>query len=283
MKNLESGLALHVTQDVTTIAKVFKLTLRNGETMGFTSFDQDIVFSEETNVIYKAGSGMTPTAISSSSKFNVDNLDVEGFLEDDRITESDLKYGKYDYASVVIGELNWADKPYSWTKVDKSRKGKIGEIKIEGGKFVAEIRGLAQNLQNKIGPLYQTTCRADLFDNKCKVNSLAFKSSGYVSDVVGNIAIYTFIDKEIGYFDGGKITFLTGLNSTLTYEVKSWDGVKIELQIPANYIINISDTFEVFRGCNKTIKGCQDDFGNAVNFRGEPYIPITSQILNNNL
>jgi len=273
-------LSTHYLQEITTLAQVFKLVLRNGEVMGFTSFDQDIIFEDEPLVTYKAFSGMTPTAISSSSQFNVDNLDVEGFLEDERITEADLKYGKYDYAKVVIGELNWADLPYNWSKVNIKRKGKIGEIKIEGGKFIAEIRGLTQSLQSNIGSLFQTTCRANLFDGKCQVDSTAYKSFGSVTSITDNILIYTTLDRAAAYFDNGVIKFTSGLNNTLSYEVKTWDGTKLELQIPANYKINVADTFEIVRGCDKTIKTCQDVFGNAVNFRGEPYIPITSQIIN---
>lgn len=280
MKVIPIQLLNHYKQEVTTLAQVFKLTLRNGEVMGFTSFDKDIVFSEEPNLIYKAFSGMTPTAVNSSSAFNVDGLEVQGFLEDSRITESDLKYGKYDYADVLIGELNWADTPYSWSKVNIKRKGKLGEARIEGGKFIVEIRGLTQQLQNKIGFLSQSSCRANLGDSKCGVNLSSFKENSLVTDIDENIYIYTTLINVSQYFNGGKITFTSGLNKGLSYEVKSWDGLKLELQIPANYKINIGDTFEVFVGCDKSIKTCQDRFGNAVNFRGEPFIPVTSILVN---
>ena len=280
MKTIPINLLNHYKQEVTTLAQVFKLTLRNGEVMGFTSFDKDIVFTEEPQLIYKAFSGMTPSAVNSSSNFSVGGLDVEGFLEDSRITESDLKYGKYDYADVIIGELNWNDLPYSWSKVNIKRKGKLGEVRIEGGKFIGEIRGLTQSLQNKIGSIYQTTCRANLGDSKCGVNLNSFKEISTVTDIVDNIYIYTTLTNTNGYFNGGKITFTSGLNNGLSYEIKSWDGIKIELQIPANYKINLGDSFTVFVGCDKSITTCQDRFGNAINFRGEPFIPITSTLVN---
>ena len=280
MKNLPIDLKNDYLLKETTLAQTFKLTLRNGEVFGFTSFNEDVVFAEEPTVIYKAFSGMTPSAITSSAAFNVDNLDVEGFLEDDRITESDLKQGKYDYAKVLICEFNWKNKPYSLAKVSKERKGLLGEVKIIGGKFVAEIRGLQQNLQNKINELYQTPCSADLGDSKCKVNLTSFKESGVVGSVTNNITIYATLTQLAGYYDLGKITFTSGLNNGLSYEVKTWNGLAVELELPANYKIEPTDTFEIVVGCNKTIKTCQDVFLNSTNFRGFPYIPITSQIVN---
>jgi len=278
MKQIPVDLLNHYLQEETTLAQIFKLTLKNGEVMGFTSFDKDILMDD--GVIYKAFSGMTPSAISSTSQFNVDNLDIEGFVEDDRITEADLKYGKYDYADVVIAELNWADTPYSWDKVNIKRIGKLGEVKIQDGKFIAEIRGLQQQLANRVGVLYQTTCRARFGDNRCGVNANDFSELSSVDNIDGNIRIYTTLTADNGYYNGGSIQFTSGLNTGLIYEVKSYWGNMVDLQIPANYLIAVGDTFKIIRGCNKTIRVCNDVFNNAANFRAEPYIPISGEIIN---
>lgn len=266
---------------VTQLCQVMKLTLKDGTVMGFTSFDQDIILQEEPTVIYKALTGMTPTAVSSSSAFNVDNLDIEGFLSDERITESDIKAGRYDYADIVISEMSWKDKPYSLFKLNIKRFGKLGEIRVEGGKFIAEIRGLMQYLQNNIGELYQTSCRAYLGDSKCGVDLIPFTFDSSVLTVESNRSITCNLNNDTGYFDGGKITFLTGLNINLTLEVKSWNLATqtIEFQLPTNYTINIGDTFRVVKGCDGLIKTCQDVFGNAKRFRGEPYIPQTEALV----
>ncbi len=278
MKNIYPALLNHYKQEETTLAQIFKLTLRNGEVMGFTSFDEDILMDD--GVVYKAFSGMTPSAVSSTSQFNVDNLSVEGFLEDDRITEADLKYGKYDYADVIIAELNWNDEPYDWSKTNIKRVGKLGEVKIQDGKFSAEIRGLQQELANKVGVLYQTTCRARFGDNRCGVNTDNYSELSSVDTITNNLRITANLTAANGYYNGGSILFTSGLNTGLVYEVKSTWGNIIDLQIPANYVIAVGDTFKIVRGCNKTIKTCQDIFGNAVNFRGEPYIPSDGEVIN---
>lgn len=280
MKTIPLSLINHKKQANTTLTQIFKLTLRNGTVLGFTSFDQDIVLEDEPNVIYSANSGMTASALSSSSKFNVDNMDVEGFLENEKITESDLKSGKYDYADIIIGELNWNDKPYNWSKVD-FKTSNLGEVKIEGGKFIAEVRGLMQHYQTNTGPMFQATCRAEFCDSKCKLNIVNYTYQSFVSSVTNNKIINCNLNKAENTFSKGRIMFTSGLNNDLTLDVKYSNGGMIELMLPANYTINMNDTFDIIEGCNGVIENCQDRFGNAINFRGEPFIPLTSQLMNN--
>ena len=283
MKQIYAPLLAHYKTDSLTIAQCFKLSLRDGSILGFTSFDRDIRLQNEPLVVYKAFGGMTPSAIDSSSAFNVDNLDVDGYIEDGRITESDIKNGKYDYADVEIFEINWADLPYDISKVNNKRSGKLGEITVEKSKFVAEIRGLMQNLQSVQGILYQATCRANLGDVKCGVNIIPFTFTGAISSVSFNrVLTIPILTQTDGYFNNGKLVFTNGLNINTVAEVKSWTLAtkEMQIQLPANYLINTGDTVSVTRGCNKLIKTCDQSFSNAVNFRGEPYIPQIETLIN---
>jgi uncharacterized phage protein (TIGR02218 family) len=277
--------------DVVPITTVVRLILRTGEVMGFTSFDQDINFDDEPNITYKAFSGINnPTAVSTTNAFNVDNLDTEGFLDDETITESDIQAGRYDYADIEFGELDWTDKPYSWSKVRNKRTGKLGEINVDGYKFKAEIRGLMVYLQGNIGDLYQPGCRASFGDSKCFYKGSIwnqptqtidkFQSTGTVTAVSLNKYITCNLTNPTGVFNNGKITFLTGLNQTLSFEIKKWDlATKVlEIQLPANYLISPDDTFQALYGCDGTIDQCEK-YGNARNFRGEPFIPQNSDIV----
>lgn len=51
--------------------------------------------------------GFTPTAVDTSDSLSVDNLDVDGVLCSDRITEDELAGGVYDFARVTIYLVNW--------------------------------------------------------------------------------------------------------------------------------------------------------------------------------
>lgn len=163
MKTLSSELAQHLAGAVTTLAHCWRVQRRDGGVLGFTSHDRDIVFD---GVTYVAGGGMTPTAIDSSADLAVDNLDVEGYLEDARISERDLAAGRYDGAEVEIFLVNWADLSQGRLMV---KRGHIGEVRLEDGRFVAELRGLTQRLQQTVGAVYAPECAADLADARCGV------------------------------------------------------------------------------------------------------------------
>lgn len=263
------------------LATIVKFTLRDGTKMGFTSFNKDIVMSEEPDLTYFAFSGVTPSAISSTDQFNVDNMEIDGFLDSEAITEADLKAGRYDYADVVFAELDWGIKPYTWQKVHIKRVGKLGEVSLDGLKFKAEVRGLTQYLQTNIGDRYQPTCRAIFGDSKCKLDITPYQSIGTVTGISQNRVIQCNLLNDTGIFNEGKLVFTSGLNTGIPSEIKSWDSSSktLEIQLSANYQISIGDTFIAIYGCDGVHTTCRR-FNNIKNFRGEPYIPLNADLVN---
>lgn len=78
---------------------------------------------------------------------------------------------------------------------------------------------------------------------------------------------------EYGYFDFGEITFTSGLNNGLTFEVKSYVPGQITLYLPLPYLAAIGDTYSIVAGCDKTLATCRDRFDNLANNRSEPFVP----------
>jgi hypothetical protein len=77
-----------------------------------------------------------------------------------------------------------------------------------------------------------------------------------------------------GYFDFGKITWLTGNNAGVQSDVLAWDGTDLlDLLLPTGLAIQVGDTFTITPGCDKRIATCFAKFNNVVNFRGEPFVP----------
>lgn len=79
----------------------------------------------------------------------------------------------------------------------------------------------------------------------------------------------------------GKIVWLSGNNAGKTSFIRVWDNttkiVKLYDALPAT--IQVGDKFVFSRGCDKTIDRCADTFGNAHNFRGEPYLPGPAKVI----
>lgn len=269
MKTISNELAAHIAGGVTTIATCWKLTRRDGVVSGFADLDADIVFEYLT---YKAASGFTPSAVQNSSGFAVDNLDIEGMLSAENITEADIMAGLYDFAEIEIFKVNYKD--ISQGKLNL-RRGWLGEVSLAKNQFIAEVRGLVQLLSQTIGELYSPSCRATFADSRCKINSASHTVSGTVTTVVSNREFFdTSRTEESGIYNFGKITFLSGANSGISIEVKEFfSGGKIIMVLPFPYNIVIGDSYKMSEGCDKTLKTCSARFNNVLNFRGEPHVP----------
>lgn len=282
MKTISSALASHISGEVTTLATCWKLTPRARPALGFTDHDRDLVFEGLT---YSASTGFTPSAISAAASLAVDNLEVEGMLQAGALTEAEIMAGVYDFAEIEVFMVNYNDLSQGSLKL---RRGWLGEVSCTRGRFVAEVRGLAQGLSQTLGELYGPACRARFGDSRCKVNPAAHTVTGGVDGVDAANPRQIFADaarlEATAHFTGGAVTFTDGDNAGLSMEVKEHRlnaaiGGVFTLALPLPYPIAAGDAYSLVAGCDKTLATCAGRFGNAVNFRGEPHIPGLDRLL----
>lgn len=274
MKNIDPDLQLHLDGTTTTLCTCWHVTREDGVEYGFTDHDKDITVDA---LLYKAATGFTATSVESKADFSVDNMDLEGMLSSLEISETDILNGRYDYAEVEIFMVNYED--LSQGKIYLKR-GRMGEVKVNSSQFVAELRGLSQHLQNKIGRIYSSSCDALLGDSRCTKALGSFTFSASITSVTDRqIFKASSLTQAAGYFTGGVVTFTSGLNNGLKMEVKEFEGTKVTLALPVPYQIAVSDTISIVAGCDKTAATCAAKFSNLVNFRGFPDIPGTDAIM----
>jgi uncharacterized phage protein (TIGR02218 family) len=264
----------HLAGEVTSLAVCWKLTLVGGTVMGFTDHTSDLTI---TSQLYKAATGFSPTSVETKDKFSVDNLDVAGILDAAAITEADIMAGKYDFAEIEIFMVNVTDLTQGTVT---HRRGWLGEVSLKNGQFVAEVRGLAQKLQQNIVELYSPTCRAVFGDGRCKANLASYTVGGTVNTITSRqVFISTAMTQAAGYFSSGEIVWLTGANAGRRMEIKEFANTQFTLVLPMPNNVAVGDTFNAIAGCDKTIATCIAKFNNAVNFRGEPYVPGMDKML----
>lgn len=274
MKTLSAGLTSHIALEATSLSTCWKVTRTDGTVYGFTDHDVDLPVS---GVTYAAATGYTRTAIRTESNLAVDNLDVAGALSASAITEADLVAGLWDYAAVEIFEVNWADLTQGTLK---HRKGRLGEVKSGKLAFEAELRGLAQFLQQQIGRTYGPDCDAVFGDTRCGLSLGAYTVTGTLTGVTSNRVFTDSGRAEAAqYFAYGKITFTGGANSGRSMEVKSFASGAFTLFMPMPYTVAIGDTYTAIAGCDKTAATCKTTFSNLANFRGFPFMAGTDQML----
>lgn len=275
MKNISAGLKAHIGEELLTMATCWRLTRRDGVRLGFTTHDQPL---EIATTVYKPVTGFQPSNISSSSGFNVDNLEVTAVLSDENIGEEDILAGRFDFARVEIFQVNWANLDQGTLFL---RAGWLGEITLKDDHFTAEVRGISQKLQQEIGTVYSPECRVDLGSDRCHANLNAFTM---VSVVTSSGALDAFTDslrlEAAGWYDYGLLRWVTGQNAGRSVEVKSFAGGVFNFVEPMPNVIESGDIYKAYAGCDKRSSTCRMKFSNFVNFRGEPAVPGQDALLN---
>jgi uncharacterized phage protein (TIGR02218 family) len=272
MKSASPALAAHLAGEVTTLATCWRLERADGWVRGFTDHDRELVVDGLT---YVASTGFLPSAIKTASDLSVDNLDVDGFLDDAALRAEDLIAGLFDGARIEVFIVNWADLAQGRLLL---RKGFLGEIKRADQRFSAEIRGLSNRLQQTAGKLYSRLCRVDLGSTECGV-ALGPRTDTYaVTQVIAADTVRIVTARATGFFTFGKATFTTGANAGAVNEVLLHDGQTIRLFVPMPRPIVVGDQIVLVAGCDKTPETCNAKFANILNFRGEPHIPGNDKV-----
>lgn len=272
MKTWAPAFKAHYVQGTTAIATCVRILRRDGVLFGATSHDQPLVFDGLT---YLPTSGYIGSDVENSSELNPDNLEVTGFLKSPAITDEDIHAGVWDYAAVLLFELNYEDPSMGWNVL---RAGTLGEVKAGRSKFTAEFRGLMQAFTKTIIRLTTKDCTADLGDGRCGVNLASWTVSGTVGSIVDNREIHDGARSEAAdWFTAGKLTFTSGLNAGLSMEVKQSTPGTLTLHERMPYEIKAGDAYSVHAGCTKrAFEDCRDKFHNYLNFRGFPDVPGAS-------
>jgi uncharacterized phage protein (TIGR02218 family) len=269
VKTLAAGMTTHLAQEVSTLCVCWKITAQGGTVLGFTSHIANLTISGQ---LYKSSTGFTPSAVSGTASFSVDNMNVDGLISAD-FTVADLLAGKWDFATVEIFLVNYLDLTLGSVKI---RKGTLGAVTMGRQQFQAEIRGMLQAYSRSIVELYSPSCRADLGDARCLVTLATYTVTGLVTSFTNSRVFFDSARAEANaYFDGGLLTWTGGLNSGRTMEVKAYllAGGAFQLVQPMVSAIALGDTYSVSAGCDKQLATCRDKFSNLVHFRGEPHVP----------
>ena len=253
---------------LTSSAYGWRLERRDGVTLGFTSHDRDI---EMDGLILRASPGMMPSSIVESIGLDIDGLDVRGALAADAIRADDLGAGRWDAARLSIFLFDWTN-PSAGVRM--LAVGELGAISHKGSEFDAEFKGPAAKLDRAVAPYTSPGCRADFCYADCGLNAARFAHAAQIISVAGSaLTLATPLAGPPENFAFGKLRWLDGPNCGLWSDILSAGATSVELIAPPPFPALSGSRVELIEGCDKTIATCGARFGNAINFRGEPYLP----------
>jgi uncharacterized phage protein (TIGR02218 family) len=202
MRTISTALANHLAGEVLTVATLWKIVRTDGQTFGFTDHDQDLVVS---GINYASTGGHTSSAIVWADDLSTSNQEVTAVFDSSAINAQDVAAGLWDYAAVTLYLVNYANLSMGTLPLTT---GVLGQVTVKRGQFVAELRGLAQLLQQEIGSLYSATCRAKLGDSRCTVN---------LAPLTVNATVTTAVNQRV--FTAAS---LTQAGPTVTYDSGSY-------------------------------------------------------------
>ncbi len=272
---MTAALLAHLATGSTTLCRCWSLRRRDGRVFGFTDHDGDLHFE---GVVFSAGNGLSARALSQTTGLSVDNSEALGVLSDAAITEADIEAGRFDGAELRAWLVNWQDVAMRALRF----RGTIGELRRGAGAFHAELRGLAEALNQPQGRVYQRPCSAVLGDAACRVDlrQETMSVARPVEEVVrGQVFRFARMDDYLPrWFERGQLSLLSGaaagLSGLIKHDQIDADGRRaVELWEPLRAPILPGDLLRLEAGCDKRAETCRFKFDNIVNHRGFPFIP----------
>jgi len=274
MRAIPPALQAKLDSGVTTFCRCWRIARRDGVVQGFTDHDEDVALGA---LVCRAGTGLAGAEATSKLGLAVDGTEVSGALASDTLSEADLAAGRYDAARIETYLVDWSEPALHVLLAS----GTLGEVRREGQAFAAEVRGLADRLNQESGRRYTAACSADLGDARCTIDlsNAAFRGNGAIGALSGTSTFTAtgLDDFSDSWFSAGRLTWTGGANVTLAVEVKRHridaGNVIIELWQAMPEPLGVGDAFTVTAGCDKRLETCRARFNNTVNFRGFPHIP----------
>lgn len=252
--------------ELETVATWWRIFRRDGVTLGFTSHDRDLAFDD---IMHRTAPGMVPSAIRLSADFEPDSAEVTGALDHAAITADDLSAGRYDGARIEMGVVDWETLEASLLYA-----GAVGTVVQEGGGFSAELHSVKARLANVPIPRTSPTCRAEFCGPGCNLSSARFTHEAEIATIDLEDNAVTLVGAPTpGDLLDGALVLLDGTAAGLEYRIAAIDVGRLILDPLIDERTSVGAKAIVREGCDHRWQTCSTRFGNAANFRAEPFLP----------
>jgi uncharacterized phage protein (TIGR02218 family) len=254
------------SQPLETVATWWRILRRDGVALGFTTHDADLWFD---GLMHRATPGMVPSAIRRTADLMADSAEVAGAITHEAIAAADLAIGRFDGAGVVIGLVDWKT-----LERQPLYHGTIGTVSEEAGTFTAELLSRKAELRRDPVPRTSPSCRAEFCGRECGLAASRFTDEASVAtcDLEANAVRLAGLaaGPELA---GGRLRWFDGPLAGLSSEIVGVNDSALVLDMPLDGQVPAGVRVQIREGCDRTLATCATRFGNAVNFRGEPFLP----------
>ena len=274
MRTVPPALESHLQRTVTNHCFCWTVERKDGMRLGFTDHDMPLTLD---GVIHDPQTGFNASVAEAELGMQTGSMDLDGALRSDRISEDDIRAGKYDGAKVKAWLVNWRQ-PEDRMLLRVSR---IGLIETQDGAFKVELQSLAEAMDRRRGRLVRRACDAELGDSHCGkiVTGATYTGNGTVvsAQAQGDFFASGLAAYAPRWFEYGMLEWLSGENAGQVAQVSvhetSGSQARLAVLEVLPFPVEAGDTFKVIAGCDKSFTACKAKFANPLNFRGFPHLP----------
>lgn len=266
-------------------AEIFRITLKDGTIVRYTSHDANIVWGAETFIPLP----ISRSKIAYHSNMQVDNVTLNIGISGVTVGANNytipqlIAMGALRKASVEIYIVNW---PTVTSSLFLFKGFTTGNISYNQGSMTLECNSELDKL-NTLFPkiIYTELCQHEHFRTgtyACNLTKASYKVSGVVTSTnttytVGATA-FLFAAYASGYWTHGELIWTSGQNTGLSFSVKTHTDGYVALRAATPFPIQVLDEFDVYPGCDRTGATCATKYNNYANFFGFEYIPRTETL-----
>ncbi len=271
MKSLNAELKARLSAAQTTLCFCLAIDTSLGA-IGLTDHSHAVQFSD---IVFQAVPGMNLSHFEAQTGLMSFSFDLTaGFTGLTDLRER-LRQGSFKAARFTVWLVDWQN-PADHIALTS---GVLGDVQITETLFQMSVQSPSQQADLEGGELYQKHCRAQLGDRQCGVDlsQPTFRYAARVQSMTESLVMIDPVSAPAGWFrqgtlhiDDHKFAIREDVSDGDRRMIRSWaalpplsPGAAIELTI----------------GCDFRLSSCRERFGNAVNFRGFPYLPDEKMVM----
>jgi uncharacterized phage protein (TIGR02218 family) len=247
------------------------------ETVGFTALDRQIT----SGVVCYPQASVSPSSVKKSAAIESNNLDIKGLIDNERLSDLDLRAGKYSGAKVKVFIVDFI----TGAAIKTLTVGKWGQVKKTDQTWEITVRTNADILQQSVFQSLSRTCRwaKRLEDPRCGFDIADATTDGEVIGVENAIRFTIDATNFPGFGDNvsvynwgngsGYVQYLTGNNAGYRLPINfvynpGGGAVGVQLLNTPPYAVNVGDTLQLIPGCDGSMIMCKYRYNNEANFGG---------------
>lgn len=300
--NLDSQL----NKEIMRLCYCYTIARTDGVTFNFTDHSESLQVDitgtgSGALTLFTPQDGVDSSAIERTQGLDATNYELKGIVSSEAITETDILAGRFKNAVITKYLVDWS---VPWAGFLEKEVFQLASTTAGQTFFEAQVNTQKSRLSLARGRVLTYNCRHVFGSTECGKDLTAINEVTGASITTSTLSVkavteprkrFTFatnggLDQyNVNDFQYGTVTFSTGLNAGLTFEIGSSTApvqdpndlsleASIKLSLFAGANISVGDRFIAVQGCTKNRESCQTRFNNFVNYGGFPYMPNSDRV-----